>query len=150
MIDMQEYLEKGGFTKQKIFNYKNSFYLCNRLDDDNYVVYVQGNAIKHYMKKVYNIIMKTCPSEMYVMNYGNNVIIKIIDVITTRSKLKKVPYNKMIYDMYFQKIPNSIIEYAIRLPSDGFEHDIAYDILQSYNITVLYKDRHLDLWLDKI
>lgn len=150
MSDMDEYLEKGGFKKHNIYNYKNSFYLCNRLDDDNYVVYVQGNAIKHYMKKVYDITMKTCPSEVFIMKYNDKMTIKVIDVIGTRAKLKTVPYNKVMYDVYFQKVPNTTIEYAIKLPSDGFEHDIVYDIFQTYNITVLHEDSHLDLWLDKI
>ena len=147
---MQEYLEAGGFVKQQIYNYKNSFYLCNRLDANNYVVYVKGNAIKHYMKKVYNTIMKYCPDEMFILTYADRAIIKIIDNISKYGKFKNMPYNKCAYAFQLQNIPNVCLEYAIKVHNDSKllqAHDIG--IMHAHSITVLYDYDDYDNWLDK-
>jgi len=73
---MEDYLQKGGFKMQKMNNYKNNFYLYNKFDDNNYVIYAKTNGIRHLLKYHFGIDNNICPNELFILNYGNQAICK--------------------------------------------------------------------------
>ena len=149
---MYEYLLSAGF--QEIFINKRQYgsYLYYKFDDTHSVVYIMKNGIKYFMKKFYEISMKSFPDEMIIINYQNNTTIKIIDKINTSRKLKEVPYKKAEYNLLFQHFDN--IEYAVVLPEVSKHNDQNMKaIIESYDICCFVNNNsyqeNLDVWLDK-
>jgi hypothetical protein len=150
MRTMQEYLLAGGFLHGKINNRKQAYYLYNKLDEEHYVVYVEGNGIKHYMKKFFDVKLDLTVDKMFIMKYGNDTKFKVILDMTNARKLKiqKIPYIKQYYDMALGHI--GVIEYAV---TGKIHDDIARNVLKTCGVIIFDIDddyqNQLDLWLDK-
>jgi hypothetical protein len=147
---MQEYLLAGGFLHGKINNRKQAYYLHNKLDEEHYVVYVEGNGIKHYMKKFFDVKIDLVVDKMFIMKYGNDTKFKIIiDIANTRKlKIQKIPYIKQYYDMILGHI--GIVEYAVE---GEINDDVVRNVLKACGVIIftIDEDYHnkLDLWLDE-
>lgn len=149
---MEEYLCEGGFIQHQMNNHKNNYYLFNKHDDNNFIVYLKKNAIRCFLKKHFTCSINTCPDEMFIIKHDHGIVIKIIDTITKPSKLKQIPFMKKNYEMELKAIQNVIdIKYAVKLPKDVRESVI--DILFAYDIPMFFHDEEcqnkLDAWLDE-
>lgn len=91
---MNEYLIQGGFVEKKLNNKNNCTYLLYKINDNHFVIYLQSKSIKRFTKKFFNIDMKMFPNEMFIIFDGTNYIVKIIDNVSKKSKLKQIPFLK--------------------------------------------------------
>jgi len=147
---MEDYLQKGGFKMQKMNNYKNNFYLYNKFDDNNYVIYAKTNGIRHLLKYHFGIDNNICPNELFILNYGNQATVKIIDYVTKTNKLKQIPYIQKMYELQLKCIPNLKIDYAVMIDNiENIKDHNVFNVVKSFNIRILNSQQDLDLWLDE-
>jgi hypothetical protein len=147
---MQEYLLAGGFSLEKVNKRKYGYYLYNKLDEEHYVVYVEGNGIKYYLKKFFHINLDLAVDKMFIIKYGNDTKFKIIIDMPNakRTSMQKLPYIKQYCDMVLSHI--GIVEYAVI----GKINDVVtMNVVKSCGIHIFeiendYQNK-LDLWLDK-
>jgi hypothetical protein len=143
---MQEYLREGGFLLEKINNRKNASFLYNKLDEDHYVNYVEGTAIKSYLKKYFGIKIDILVDKIFIMKYANHMKFKIIIDTVKNSKLQKLPYIKQYYDMVLGHI--GTIEYAV---VGKIKDAPIINILKTCDIYIFDTEdqNKIDMWLDE-
>lgn len=143
---MQEYLREGGFLLEKINNRKNASYLYNKLDEDHYVNYVEGTAIKSYLKKYFGIKIDILVDKIFIMKYANRMKFKIIVDTVKNSKIQKLPYIKQYYDMVLGHI--GTIEYAV---VGKIKDALIINILKTCDIYIFDTEdqNKIDMWLDE-
>jgi len=145
---MEEYLHQAGFIKQVINNYKNNYYLFNKLDGNDIIMYAKTNGIRQLIKSHFGVNINICPCEMFILRYSDRLSVKIIDDITTLTKLKQVPYLQKMYETQLNSIPNIDIKYAIKINMKTKEEKIL-NVLKSFDIRIVYTPNELDCWLDE-
>lgn len=148
---MRDYLIEGGFVEKKLNNCKKCTYLLFKMNDNHFVIYLDTKSIKKFVKKFFNIDMKIYPNEIFIIYNNGEYIIKMIDNISKKSKLKQIPFLKKNYEMMFNTV-NCKLSYGVCINNDNIDSDLkSLDVIKAYNTEVFHKNvdySNLDSWLD--